>query len=81
MFVPAGCPHRVENLTTSVAISANFVDLSNWTTVLEELELSALVDPRSNDLLKQFKSNTFDKTMLYYNEEVPWSKFKGATES
>ncbi|XP_056017847.1 bifunctional arginine demethylase and lysyl-hydroxylase JMJD6-B-like isoform X2 [Ostrea edulis] len=81
LFVPAGCPHRVENLTTSVAISANFVDLSNWTTVLEELELSALVDPRSNDLLKQFKSNTFDKTMLYYNEEVPWSKFKGATES
>lgn len=76
LFVPAGCPHRVENLTKSVAISANFVDLSNWDNVLEELELNALVDPRSQDLLQQFTSHTFDKKMKFYNSEIPWSKFK-----
>lgn len=76
LFVPAGCPHRVENLTKSVAISANFVDLSNWDNVLEELELNALVDPRSQDLLQQFTSLTFDKKMKFYNSEIPWSEFK-----
>ncbi|XP_061191291.1 bifunctional arginine demethylase and lysyl-hydroxylase JMJD6-like [Saccostrea echinata] len=76
LFVPAGCPHRVENLTTTVAISANFVDLSNWKTVSEELELNAIIDPRSQDLLEQFKSSAFDNTMKFYNKEVPWSEFK-----
>lgn len=66
----------MENLTKSVAISANFVDLSNWDNVLEELELNALVDPRSQDLLQQFTSLTFDKKMKFYNSEIPWSEFK-----
>ncbi|XP_062594461.1 bifunctional arginine demethylase and lysyl-hydroxylase JMJD6-like [Saccostrea cucullata] len=76
LFVPARCPHRVENLTSSVAISANFVDVSNWKAVLEELELNAIIDPRSGDLLEQLKSGAFDKTMKFYNKEVPWSEFK-----
>lgn len=76
LFVPAGCPHRVENLTRSVAISANFVDLSNWDNVLQELELNALVDPRSQDLFQQFTSSTFDKKMKFYNNEISWSEFK-----
>ena len=53
LFVPSGCPHRVENLTQSVAISANFVDPSNLQTVVEEVEIAALIDPRSADLLTQ----------------------------
>nr|XP_022313990.1 F-box protein At1g78280-like [Crassostrea virginica] len=76
LFVPAGCPHRVENMTSSVAISANFVDMSNWENVLRELELNAFVDPRSQDLLKQFTSCTFDKKMKFYDKEITWSEFK-----
>ena len=74
--MPAGSPHRVENMTSSVAISANFVDLSNWENVLRELELNAFVDPRSQDLLKQFTSCTFDKKMKFYDKEITWSEFK-----
>lgn len=55
LFVPAGCPHRVENLEQSIAISANFVDPSNLKTVVKELEINALVDPRTADLLGELK--------------------------
>ncbi|CAM9505435.1 unnamed protein product, partial [Laminaria digitata] len=29
LFVPAGCPHRVENLTDTLALSCNYVDATN----------------------------------------------------
>ena len=29
LFVPAGCPHGVRNVTDTVAISANYIDSSN----------------------------------------------------
>mmetsp|Transcript_74880 Transcript_74880/g.242031 ORF Transcript_74880/g.242031 Transcript_74880/m.242031 type:complete len:468 (+) Transcript_74880:86-1489(+) len=43
VFVPAGAPHKVENLETTVAISANFVDRSNVARSLAEAELLGLV--------------------------------------
>jgi hypothetical protein len=49
LFVPAGCPHRVENLEPSLAISSNFVDKSNFDHVKQELEI--------NSLLEYFKTN------------------------
>jgi hypothetical protein len=52
LFVPFGSPHRVQNLTKSLAISANFVDNSNWDAVREELRVNGLLDPRAKDLLK-----------------------------
>ena len=49
--MPAGSPHRVENLEKSLAISANFVDSSNFELVKKELSASSLVDQRARQLL------------------------------
>ncbi|XP_078581463.1 uncharacterized protein LOC144864916 [Branchiostoma floridae x Branchiostoma japonicum] len=59
LFVPAGCPHRVENLDKSLAVSGNFVDESNFEVVKEELRINALKDPRALDLLQQFTDCDF----------------------
>ncbi|XP_078662513.1 lysine-specific demethylase 8-like [Branchiostoma floridae x Branchiostoma belcheri] len=63
LFVPAGCPHRVENLDKSLAVSGNFVDKSNFRIVKEELKINALKDPRALDLLQQFGDSDFSRTM------------------
>ncbi|BFZ03456.1 hypothetical protein BsWGS_06495 [Bradybaena similaris] len=55
LFVPAGSPHYVENLSNSVAVSANYVDQSNLEQVIEELRINALMDPRAFDLLQQLE--------------------------
>ncbi|XP_066299717.1 bifunctional arginine demethylase and lysyl-hydroxylase PSR-like [Branchiostoma lanceolatum] len=57
LFVPAGCPHRVENLDKSLAVSGNFVDESNIQVVKQELRINALKDPRALDLLQQFSDS------------------------
>ena len=56
LFVPSGCPHRVDNVEKSLAISANFVDRSNVDKVLEELNINAFLDYRSEDLLEALKN-------------------------
>ncbi|XP_071105155.1 uncharacterized protein [Haliotis cracherodii] len=76
LFVPSGCPHYVENLEASVAISANFVDLSNLSAVKSELKVSALVDPRADDLLMQLEDPKFPQSMDSTIEELPWQQFK-----
>ncbi|KAK3090370.1 hypothetical protein FSP39_011282 [Pinctada imbricata] len=76
LFVPAGCPHRVENLTTSLAISSNFVDMSNFTKVKSELEVQGYVDPRSADLLSQFNSSSFNRKMDFKVKNVSFKEFK-----
>lgn len=76
MFVPAGCPHRVENLDTSLAISGNFVDLSNFDLVKEELTLNSLIDERAAELLKQFSDPDFKAKMCSDICHVSWEKFK-----
>lgn len=38
LFVPAGCPHRVENLTDTLAVSCNYVDATNVVGALEALD-------------------------------------------
>lgn len=38
LFVPAGCPHRVENLTDTLAVSCNYVDATNVIGALEALD-------------------------------------------
>ena len=60
LFVPYGSPHRVENLESSLAISANFVSNSNLEAVLEELEVNGLLDPRAEELrcsLQKYRIN------------------------
>jgi len=48
IFVPRGWPHQVENLATSVAISANFIDESNLEAARRDAEILGLVseDPQ-----------------------------------
>ena len=76
LFVPAGSPHRVENLETSLAISANFVDLSNFQLVMEELGINALVDPRAKELRAQFNDPSFAAEMDSCIKDLPWADFK-----
>jgi hypothetical protein len=52
LFVPAGSPHRVENLESSVAVSGNFVDDSNISEAVVHLQRNALLDPRAGELLE-----------------------------
>ncbi|CAL1530701.1 unnamed protein product [Lymnaea stagnalis] len=59
LFVPAGSPHYVENLTASLAVSSNHVNHSNFKQVCKELKVNCLLDPRSADLLEQFQSPAF----------------------
>ena len=42
----------MQNLTKSLAISANFVDDSNLSAVKRELSVNGLLDPRARDLLR-----------------------------
>ena len=67
LFVPSGCPHRVENLEASLAISANFVDQSNLNLVKKELEVNSLLDLRSKELLQQFYHLESDYKMDFIN--------------
>lgn len=53
LFVPSGCPHRVDNLEDSIAVSGNFVDESNIEDAVKHLRISALQDPRAGDLLAE----------------------------
>ena len=50
LFVPNGIPHRVVNLSPTVALSANYVDGSNIEDVLQHLEEASLFHPRSAEL-------------------------------
>jgi hypothetical protein len=79
LFVPAGCPHRVENLETSLAISGNYVDLSNFDLVKEELKVTSLIDERSSELLKQFSDPDFKSNMCSDIDHLCWEKFKSWT--
>ena len=83
LFVPAGCPHRVENLTKSLAISANFVDRSNVELVLDELSVNAIQDQRAAELLRELQGTKFNQKMEEFDVElestshcIHWDKFK-----
>ena len=80
LFVPAGCPHQVENLTKSLAISANFVDQSNLELVLEELSVNAVQDQRAAQLWSVLQGASgmedFDIEAESTSHCVHWDQFK-----
>ena len=53
LFVPAGSPHRVENIKDSVAVSGNFVNQTNIDEAVKHFKINALLDPRTRDLLQE----------------------------
>ena len=59
LCVPAGSPHQVENITDSVAVSGNFVNHTNIQEALRYFKINALLDPRSEDLLRELSDRNF----------------------
>lgn len=51
LFVPANSPHAVHNLTTTVALSGNYIDESNIHCSLAALRREGLVCGRARELL------------------------------
>lgn len=63
LFVPAAMPHQVHNIDTTVAISMNYIDGSNFHLSLEELELLTASGFDGNkvmyDMMKDPKFHTY----------------------
>ena len=76
MFVPARCPHPVQNLEQSLAISANYMDLSNLDFVKHELGMNGLQDQRDAKLLDQLQAPQLCLKMNSAVEDMDWSGFK-----
>ena len=66
----------MENLEDSLAVSANFVDISNFEVVVEELKGNVLLDPRAEDLLIQMTRDDFPVKMSSQQKDLPWDEFK-----
>ena len=56
LFVPAGAPHRVENISDTIAVSANLVNQSNIGLATKYFKINALLDPRTEDLLHELSN-------------------------
>jgi hypothetical protein len=81
LFVPRGCPHRVTNVSTSIAISANFCDRGNIGAAVEELDIAALVGGEAHArVARELRAvmvsaaefqNAFDE-----DQDLSWAQFK-----
>lgn len=59
LFVPAGTPHYVANVDHTLALSANYIDTSNFEAALGELRVLAGWCDRSQELLAQLDHPSF----------------------
>ncbi|CAM9816845.1 unnamed protein product [Ascophyllum nodosum] len=74
LFVPAGCPHRVENLTDTLAVSCNYVDATNVGGALEALGDQALTDPGADALASALRG--CDSSLVRGQRGVAWKALK-----
>ncbi|CAN0330004.1 unnamed protein product [Pylaiella littoralis] len=74
LFVPAGCPHRVENLTDTLALSCNYVDATNVDGSLKALQDQAFTDPGAGALASALRA--CDRQLVRGQSEVPWMGLK-----
>ena len=65
---------QVDTIDPSVAISANFIDLSNIELVKKELKIISLLYPRANELLLSLEEE--ELSMDEYQESLVWTQFK-----
>jgi hypothetical protein len=70
LFVPAGTPHVVENLSDTIGVSGNYVDCSNFEESIRALERCRYGDERSSQLLTAL--HRFDHR--YRQELVDWMR-------
>ena len=83
LFVPHGCPHRVSNLSASIAISANFCDGSNIGAAVEELDIAALVGGEAQarvarELRAVISAAAGQHGAVHEGQDAPRAEFKGA---
>ena len=71
LFVPAGCPHQVQNVDNTVAISMNYLDGSNYEGALEEMGLDAEAGEYV-DLFKDLSRSDFPATMDMEQPDLPY---------
>jgi hypothetical protein len=71
LFVPAGCPHQVQNVDNTVAISMNYLDGSNYEGALEEMGLDAEAG-EFVDLFKDLSRSDFPATMDMEQPDLPY---------
>ena len=76
LFVPAGCPHAVANLTKTSAISANFVLPDNLELARQELRVAACACPEARRVAAQLDDPGFDAAADVGVGEVAWDAFK-----
>ena len=77
LFVPAGCPHRVEGLTPTVALSMNYVDPTNIELAKKEIRVAANTDPKAARLLQALHSGVPSAAPPAGGVEfVPFTAFK-----
>ena len=76
LFVPAGVPHAVTNLSHTAAISANFVLEDNLELCREECAVAAAHDPEAARLLAQLDSASLDARMDLDVGHQSWREFK-----
>ena len=82
LFVPAGAPHSVRNLDATVAISGNYVDMSNFDLCEHALRQNSLTCSRSRELLTSLlrvreDCDTMEFASLGEGEAtVSWADFK-----
>ena len=86
LFVPHGCPHRVTNQSSSIAISANFCDESNIGAAVEELDIAALVGGEAQarvarELRVVMSSAAQGQGAFVEQQDLPWMQFKSAISS
>ena len=68
-------------METSLAVSANYVDMSNLDRVKNELQLDSLVDPRASELLAELQSDRScthnmceEQTMVSFEQFKRWPR-------
>ena len=81
LFVPHGCPHRVSNRSSSIAISANFCDGSNIGAAVKELDIAALVGGEAQarvakELRAVMCSAEQPLGSVEEGRDLPWEQFK-----
>lgn len=75
IFVPANAPHHALNLTDSLAISANYIDSTNFEAAMAELEVVALTSTRASELLATLRGGAFQRALA--EREREWERGGG----
>jgi hypothetical protein len=80
LFVPYGSPHFVENLTNTIAISANYIDSTNILAAIEALSVQSLIDPLAKPVLEQLRPYAADGNCgLASAVDVKWCQLHKAS--